>query len=61
MAQNACEFHKVFCKNIIVKMLYVTGFGKTCIVHTSDFAHLEIDKSHREWHTDLKLSEMMKE
>ena len=22
MAQNACEFHKVFCKNIIVKMLY---------------------------------------
>ena len=39
----------------------MTGFGKTCIVHTSDFAHLEIHKSHRESYTDLKLSEMMKE
>ena len=37
-------------------MIYVTGFGKTCIVHTSDFAHLEIHKNHREWYLDVKLS-----
>ena len=36
-------------------------FGKTCIVHTSDFANLEIPKSHREGFTDLKLSGMIKE
>ena len=29
--------------------VYVTGFGKTCIVHTSDFARLEIHKNHREF------------
>ena len=34
--------------------LYVTGFGKTCIVHTSDFAHLEIHKNYREWYTEVK-------
>ena len=32
----------------------VTGFGKTCIVHTSDFSHLEIHKNHRERHTDFR-------
>ena len=36
--------------------IYVTGFGKTCIVHTSNFAHLDNHKNHREWYTDLKLS-----
>ena len=40
---------------------FVTGFGKTCIVHTSDFAHLEIHKNHREWYLDVKLSGMIKE
>ena len=39
----------------------VTRFGKTCIVHTSDFDHLEIYKNHREWYTDLKLLGMIKE
>ena len=34
----------------------VTGFGKTCIVHTSDFAHLVVDKTHKQWCKDLKLS-----
>ena len=29
--------------------VYVNGFGKTCIVHTSNFAHLKIHKNHREW------------
>ena len=38
----------------------VTRFGKTCIVHTSYFAHLEIHKNHREWYTALKLSMMIK-
>ena len=33
----------------------VTGFVKTCIVHTSNFGHLGIRNYHREWHTDLKL------
>ena len=41
--------------------LYVTRFGKTRIVHTSDFAHLEIHKNHREWYLDVKLSGMIKE
>ena len=41
--------------------VYVTGFGKTCIVHTSDFAHLEMHKNYREWYTDVKLSESIKE
>ena len=33
----------------------VTGFGKTCIVHTSDFAHLEIHNNHKQSCKDLKL------
>ena len=33
----------------------VTRFVKMCIVHTSDFANLEIHKNHIEWYTDLKL------
>ena len=39
---------------------YVNGFGKTCIVHTSNFAYLEIHKNHREWYTALKLSRILK-
>ena len=34
---------------------YVTRFGKTCIVHTSDFEYLEIYKNHNEWFTELKV------
>ena len=30
---------------------YVTGFGKMCIVHTSNFAYLEIHRNYREWFT----------
>ena len=41
--------------------LYVTGFVKTCLVHTYDFAHLEIHKNHMEWYIDLKISEVIKE
>ena len=41
--------------------IYETGFGKMCIVHTSDFEHLEIHKIHREWCTELKVSEKIKE
>ena len=36
----------------------VTGFGKTYIVHTSNFAHLqhlEIHIIHMDWYTDIKL------
>ena len=40
---------------------YATGFGKTCIVHTFDFSHLEIHKNPRKWYTNLRLSGMMKE
>ena len=39
-----------------ITYLYVTTFEKTYIVHTSHFAHLEINKSHSELYTDLKLS-----
>ena len=31
---------------LIVIVVYVTGFGKMFIVHTSDFAHLEIHKNY---------------
>ena len=47
--------------NTIAISVNVTGFGKTCIIHTSDFAHLEIHKNHREWYLDVKLSGMIKE
>ena len=33
----------------------VTRFVKMCIVHMSDFAHLDINKNHIDWYTDLKL------
>ena len=46
---------------IKIFIVYVTGFGKTCMVNTSDFAHLEIHKNHREWYLDVKLSGMKKE
>ena len=46
---------------IRIAYTYVTGFGKTCIIHTSDFAHLEIHINHRDWYTDVKLSGMIKE
>ena len=32
------------CYVCVVCVAYVTGFGKTCIVHTSDFAHSKIYK-----------------
>ena len=38
--------------------IFVTGFGRICIVHTS---HLEIHKIYRDWYTDLKLFEIIKE
>ena len=41
--------------------IYVTGFGKTCIVHTSDFGHLEMHKNQREWWTGLKFLGMIQE
>ena len=31
------------------------------VVHTSNFAHLEICKNHKKWYTVLKLSGMIKE
>ena len=33
----------------------MTGFGKTFIVHTSNFTYLEIHKNQKEWYRDLKL------
>ena len=47
--------------HVSVPSLYVTGFGKTCIVHTSDFVYLEIHKNYKVWNTDLKLSGVIKE
>ena len=35
----------------MMKSQYVTGFGKRCIVHTSDFEYLEINS---EWYTEMK-------
>ena len=39
----------------------VTGFGKTCIVHTSDFEYLDIYKNHSEQYTELKLPGQLEE
>ena len=47
--------------SLFILYTYMTGFGKMCIVHTFNFAHLEMHKSHREWYTNLKLSGMIKE
>ena len=41
--------------------IYVTGFGKSYIVHTSNFVHLKIHKHCKEWCTDLKFSAVIKE
>ena len=46
-------------KNTKMIHINVTGLRKTYIVYASDFAHMEIHKSHREWYTDLKLSQMI--
>ena len=40
---------------------YVTGFGKTYIVHTSDFEYFDIYKNHSDWCTELKLSGQLEE
>ena len=40
---------------------YVTGFGKTCIVHTSDFECSEIHKTHSEYYVELKFSAKIEE
>ena len=51
LERNKCLGHYSRKYGIIITIqnhndsLYVTGFGKTCIVHTSDFAHLEIHKT----------------
>ena len=37
-------------------VVIVTGFGKTCIVHTSNFSTLETHKIYLERQTDVKLS-----
>ena len=42
-------------------LVYVTGFGKMCIVHTSDFEHLEMNKNYTKWWTGLKFSGMIKQ
>ena len=36
--------------------IYVTGFGKMCIAHTSNFSTLLIHKIYRKWQIVLKLS-----
>ena len=48
---------------VATMLAYVTGFWKTCIVHISDFEHLDIHKNHhdKEWYTDLKFLGTIKE
>ena len=41
--------------------IYVTGFGKTCIVHTSNFQHSRIHKTYLEQYADLKFSGIIEE
>ena len=41
---------------------FVTGFGKTCIIHTTDFAYSEIHiTTGNSTYTDLKFSGMIEE
>ena len=45
--------------NICVHIyIYMTGFGKTRIVHTSDFSHSRTHKIQKEQCTDLKVAGM---
>ena len=34
---------------------YIIRFGKTRIVHTSDFAHSKFHRNHQDWNTALKI------
>ena len=47
------------CRSLVLVInwnhLYVTGFGKTCIVHTSNFSTLETHKIYLEWQIHVKL------
>ena len=40
-------------------VIYVTGFGKTCIVHKSNFAHSKVHNTLQEKHQDLKIAELI--
>ena len=41
------HIHRVYYQvQLLVQAPFVTGFGKTCIVHTSDFAHSKIYKTY---------------
>ena len=46
--------HVQLCISRLLNSQNVTGFGKRCIVHTSDFEYLEVYKNHNEWYTELK-------
>ena len=67
MLQNArkqgvvATYEIIYKSSILTFGKYVTGFGKMCIVHTSDFEYFEIHKSHSEYYTELKLSGMIEE
>ena len=39
-----CTFSQIRSHIILVTFTYVTGFAKTCIVHTSNFSTLKIHK-----------------
>ena len=50
------QIFKIRLHIIVYAAMYVTGFGKMCKVHTSDFAHLDIYKNHMECYKNLKFS-----
>ena len=69
---NLCFYHShaYYCIATLIQIAYksiptsiqyknVTGFGKTCIVHTSNFLTLETHKVYFERQIHVKLSEIV--
>ena len=43
---HTCTYTLCGTKEVVLAIrIYVTGFGKTCIVHTSDFANSKVHKT----------------
>ena len=60
LAIDCMQIHfNIFSNEESIVIQYVTGFGKTCIVHTSNFSTSVTHKIYFEWWMDVKLSEIV--
>ena len=54
------KLNTIICLTLMhSQLLYVTGFGKMCIVHTSNFSHSRTYKIWLKQYTDMKFSEVI--